>query len=124
MHFLHEFHQQQLHAKDNEIAAREHQMSAREMERRAKEAEERAERMARSVMEGKFRAPGEGQKSENGGDGVASGDGKTTSSNVSASEDNAKEGEVWRLMSAARENQDDGGDGSVVVKEMEKNGHQ
>jgi hypothetical protein len=122
MHFLHEFHRQQLHAKDHEIAAREHKMSAREMERRAMEAEERAERMARSVMEVKFRAPGEGQRSEKSGDGIASGGGKTANGSESAGED--KENEVWRVMSAAREDQDDGADGGGVVKQTEKDRHQ
>jgi hypothetical protein len=102
--------------------AREHQMSAREMERRAKEADERAERMARSVIEGRFKVSSDGQEGEKSADGVASGGGKTASGSVSAGED--KESEVWRLMSAARGDQDDGGDGGGVVKELDKNRHQ
>jgi hypothetical protein len=48
MHFLHEFHRQQLHAKDHEIRAKDLEVQAREervskemMERRARVAEER-----------------------------------------------------------------------------------
>lgn len=131
MHFLHEFHRQQLHAKDHEINAREHQLSAREMERRAREAEERAERMARSVLEGRFRAPVvEGQagmkedKVDKGG--AAPGD---------QSGNEEKEREVWRWMESAREDVDDDnsgqptrqgdeGSGAGVVEEVGKNRYQ
>lgn len=119
--------------------AREHQLSAREMERRAKEAEERVERMARSVMEGRFRmsSPQLGV-STIGRDGAEtlgnSGDGRDVKI-VAADGNDEKEREVWRLMGSAREDVDDENTGertgqedhsgaTGVVEEMEKNRYQ
>lgn len=100
MHFLHEFHRQQLHAKDHELRAkdleheaREHRISATVMERRAREAEERVKRMDRGAGGG-------------------------------ANGNEEKEREVWRLMGGARKDLDGGEDGVGAVKEMEKNRYQ
>ena len=121
MHFLHEFHRQQLHAKEHEMQAREHRMSALEMERRAREAERRAERMVGRVLEGRLRADGHGDgKERGGGPSLRSGDGA----------DAGKEQEemaVWRLLESAREDQhqnsgggEDGSGGRGDVEEMER----
>jgi hypothetical protein len=125
MHFLHEFHRQQLHAKDHEIRAkdleveaREHRMSAREMERRAREAEERVGRMER--WKGSGMTGMSGSESKMGEAGVKSG----VDGSGSWNGNEEKEREVWRSMGAAREDQDGGGDSVGAVKELEKNRYQ
>ena len=86
MHYLHEFHRQQLHAKDHHIAA----MAA---EKRADE----AERLA-----GMY----DGQVAKNGLQQIGSA--TQGSDKVGDAEQMAKEREVWRVMGAARQ-EDDGG---------------
>ena len=118
MHFLHEFHRQQLHAKDHEIRAKDLEVEAREQrvsalhsERRAREAEERVGRVERGVAGlGGMTGTGVGRAVEGVG---GSGRGNEE-----------KERELWRLMGAAREDQEGGEDGAGAVKEVEKNRHQ
>lgn len=97
--------------------AREHKFSTRELERRLREAEERAEKLARGLVEGRWKGV---PKPE--------GRGGEVKGMREGSESGNKESEVWRLMSAASEDQDGGGDGDGdeegAVKEMEKNRHQ
>lgn len=90
MHFLHEYHRQQIHAKDHEIDARDQQISAQEAERRALEAEQRAQRLAEmfdSKVKGGTTSVQSEQRRGNGADGQK-GDQET---------------ESWKLMREARQ---------------------
>ena len=98
MHFLHEFHRQQLHAKDDEISAKEQEIKAKDHEMNAKEHQisARAAEVERRVADAKRMA------------GMF--DGKVAVDVKKGREDGGrergmaeKEAEVWKVMGSARE---------------------
>lgn len=100
MHYLHEFHLQQIHARDHRIGALEAEARARE-----------AERVAGMWSGGGERAWR--RRGDEGGLGIVDG-GKERDGDgvVRMIEEREKEGEVWRLMGAAREEGDGASDDS------------